>query len=73
MHVWEQGGKSVHALHSHMSALKFCTKPSYDCSGKELSDNAFVWASKCIRGRHVVEEFVSCGVQPLAAGVNFDK
>jgi hypothetical protein len=56
-----------------MSALKFRMKPSYDCFGKVLSDNAFVWASKCIGGRHAVEEFVSCGVRPLAAGVNFEQ
>jgi hypothetical protein len=67
------GGKSIHALRSHMSTLRFCTRPSYDCPGDDLSDNAFIWASKCIGGRDVVEKFVSCGVWPLAAGVNFEQ
>jgi hypothetical protein len=56
-----------------MSTIKFCTKPSYDCSGEDLSDGAFVWASKCIGARDVVEEFMSCGVWPLAAAVNFEQ
>jgi hypothetical protein len=73
LHACQQGGKFVHALRSHMSTLKFCTKPSYDCSGKDLSDGAFVWASKCIRGQDVVEEFVACGVWLLAASVNFEQ
>jgi hypothetical protein len=57
----------------HMSTIKFCTKPSYDCFGEDLSDGAFVWASKCIGARDVVEEFMSCGVWPLAAAVNFEQ
>jgi hypothetical protein len=67
------GGESVHALHSHMSALRFHTKPPFDCPGDDLSDVAFIQASQCIGGRDAVEEFVSCGVWPLAAGVNFEQ
>jgi hypothetical protein len=62
----------IHALHSHMSALNFLTKPSIHNSGKDLHGDPFVWASKNIGGRDAVEEFVSCGVWPLAAGVNFE-
>jgi hypothetical protein len=29
---------------SHMSAMNFCTKPSIEDSGKNMSDDAFVWA-----------------------------
>jgi hypothetical protein len=54
-----------------MSALMFHTKPSIENSGEDLSDDAFVWVSKCIGGRDVVEEFVSCGVWPLATGASF--
>jgi hypothetical protein len=36
------GGESIHALHSHMSTLKFCTKPSFDCPSDDLSDDAFI-------------------------------
>jgi hypothetical protein len=53
-----------------MSPLNFHMKPSIECSGKYLSDDAFVWASRNIRGRDAVE-FVSCGVWPLAGGVSF--
>jgi hypothetical protein len=55
-----------------MCALKFHTKPSFNCLDEDLSDGAFVWASKCITGQDAVEEFVSCGVWPLAAGVDFE-
>jgi hypothetical protein len=56
---------------SHMSAMNFCTKPSIEDSGKNMSDDAFVWASRNIRGQDAVEEFVSCGVWPLVADVSF--
>jgi hypothetical protein len=62
LHVCPRGVKIVHALHSHMSALNFHTKPSVQDSVQDLSDDAFVWACNNIRGRDVVEEFVSCGV-----------
>jgi hypothetical protein len=63
----------VHALCSHMSSLHFSTEPPFDCPNDDLSDNAFVWASKSIRGRDDVEEFVACNVWPLAASVSFDQ
>jgi hypothetical protein len=66
------GGKTIHALHSHMRALNFRTKPSIPESAQDLSDDAFVWASQNIGGRDTVEEFVSCGVWTLSAGVNFE-
>jgi hypothetical protein len=72
LHVCPWGGKTIYALRSHMSALNFRTKPSIWDSGEDLSDNAFVWASRNIRGRDIVEEFVSCGVWPLVASVNFE-
>jgi hypothetical protein len=45
-----------------MSALNFCTKPSVQDFGVDVSDDAFVWASRNVRGGDTVEEFVSCGV-----------
>jgi hypothetical protein len=72
LHVCHWGGKFVHALHSHMSSLNFHTKPSIESSGEDLSDDAFVWASRNIGGRDAVEEFVSCSVWPLAGGVSFE-
>jgi hypothetical protein len=72
LHVCRRGGKSVHALHSHMRYLNFCTKLSIENSGEDLIDFAFVWASKNIGGQHAVEEFVSCGVWLLPDDVNFE-
>jgi hypothetical protein len=72
LHVWPRGGKTIHALRSHMSALSFRTKPSIQDSVEDLSNNAFIWASMNIRGQDVVEEFMSCGVWPLYAGVDFE-
>jgi hypothetical protein len=55
-----------------MSALNFHTKPSVRDSGVDFSDIAFVWASRNVRGRDAVEEFMSYGVWPLAADVSFE-
>jgi hypothetical protein len=50
LHACSKGGKFVHALCSHMSCLNFWMKPSFDYADDDLSDGAFVWASKHIRG-----------------------
>jgi hypothetical protein len=73
LHACSQGGKSVHALRSHMSYLNFRTKPSFNCADDDLSDDTFVWASKHIGGRDIVEEFIACNVWPLAAGISFEQ
>jgi hypothetical protein len=73
VHVGPKGGKYVHALHSDMSCLNFHKKPSFKCPDDNLRDGAFVWASKNIRGWDAVEEFVGCGVWPLAASVSFEQ
>jgi hypothetical protein len=72
VHVFHRGGKFVHALCSHMSPLNFHTKPSIQNSGEDLSDDAFVWTSRNIRGQDAVEDFVSCSVWPLAGGISFE-
>jgi hypothetical protein len=72
LHPCLLGGKTVHTLRSHMSSLNFRTRPSVQDSVEDLSDDAFIWAYKNIRGRDVVEEFVSCGVWPLSTGVSFE-
>jgi hypothetical protein len=71
LHLCLRGGKTVHTLRSHMSALNFHTKPSIPDSAQDLNDDAFIWASQNIRGRDVVEEFVSYGILPLSADVDF--
>jgi hypothetical protein len=45
-----------------MSGLRFSTEPHFDCPDDNLSDHAFIWASKSIGGRDAGEEFVACGV-----------
>jgi hypothetical protein len=45
--------------------------PSIENSGEDLSDDAFIWASRNIGGRDALEEFVSCGIWPLAGDVSF--
>jgi hypothetical protein len=49
----------MHGLRSHMSGLRYCTEPLFDCPDDDLSDDAFVWTSKFIGARDVVEEFVT--------------
>jgi hypothetical protein len=63
----------VHALRSHMSGLRFHTEPPFDCPDDDLSDAAFVWASKFIGDQDAMEEFVACSVWSLGAGVNVDQ
>jgi hypothetical protein len=48
-------------------------EPPFDCPDDDLSDVAFVWASKSIRGQDAMEEFVSYDVWPLAVSVSFDQ
>jgi hypothetical protein len=46
LHACPQGGKSVHAQHLHMSCLNFHTNPSFECADDNLSNAAFIWASR---------------------------
>jgi hypothetical protein len=62
-------GKGVYALHSYMTDLCFMTDPPFDCPD-EVSDAAFVMATRTIRGWDTVEEYVACGLLPLS--VSFD-
>jgi hypothetical protein len=55
-----------------MSALNFHMKPISSDTAQDLNDDAFVWASQNIGGRDAVEEFLSCGVWLLSAGVYFE-
>jgi hypothetical protein len=72
LHVCPRGAKTFHAFRSHMSALNFLMKSSVEDSIQDLTDDAFVWACKSIGGRDAMEEFSSCGVWLLSAGVNFE-
>jgi hypothetical protein len=63
----------VHILCSYMCSLEFRTEPPFDCADDDSRDVAFIHATKFIGGRDAVEEFVACGVYPLAAGAGFDR
>jgi hypothetical protein len=72
-HMCAQGGEAMYHLHSHMCSLDFRTEPPFHCHNNNSVDAAFVRATKFIRGRDAVEEFVACGMHPLAIVVGFDK
>jgi hypothetical protein len=56
----------VYALHSYMIELSFITDPPFECPDKEVSDAAFVKASRTIDDRDAMEEYVACGLLPLS-------
>jgi hypothetical protein len=47
--------------------------PPFNCVDDDSRDIAFVQATKFIGGRDAVEEFIACGMYPLAAGAGFDR
>jgi hypothetical protein len=59
-----QGGKSVHALYSHMSTLEFLTEPPV---GRPVS----MLPSSRLLGRHVVE-YLAYDQYPLSASFGFE-
>jgi hypothetical protein len=71
-HLCEEGGKIVHILRSYMCSLDFQMEPPFDCADNNSGDVAFIQVTKFIRGRDVVEEFIACGMYPLAFGAGFD-
>jgi hypothetical protein len=60
----------VHALCSHMSVLDFRTEPPFNCADNDSGDITFVWVTKFIGGRDAIEEFLACGVYPMAASAS---
>jgi hypothetical protein len=60
-------GKGIFALPSYMSKLEFMMQPSYQCPNDEAGDVAFIKATRAIRGRDAVEEFMACELFPLSA------
>jgi hypothetical protein len=71
VHVCPQGGKSIHALHSHMSLLEFLTEPLINCPNSDKGGVAFVKSTGFIWGRDAIEEYLACGLYPLSASVSF--
>jgi hypothetical protein len=62
----------MHVLRLHICGLDFRMDPPFDCADDDLGDVDFIKATKFIRGRDVVEEYLACGMQPLFTSVSFD-
>jgi hypothetical protein len=56
-----------------MIGLDFRKGPPFNSTDDDSGDVAFVSATKFIRGQDAMEEFLSCGVYPLATGVRFKR
>jgi hypothetical protein len=63
----------MHILRSYMCSLEFRTEPPFDCADDDSRDVAFIQATKFIGGQDAVEEFIDCGMYPLATGSGFDR
>jgi hypothetical protein len=70
-HCSFEGGKSVHILHSRMSALDCMVDSKVKCSDDDPNDAAFIRVTTTIEDRDTVEEFMACKVFPLASGFGF--
>jgi hypothetical protein len=54
-----------------MSALDYTVEPEVDYPDSDANVTAFVWATATIGGRDAVEEFLACGMYPLASSFSF--
>jgi hypothetical protein len=54
-----------------MSTLDYTVEPEVECPYSDVNDAAFIWAMATIGGRDAVDEFLACGVYPLASGFGF--
>jgi hypothetical protein len=63
----------MHIMRSYMCSLEFQTEPPFNYADDDSGNIAFVQATKFIRGRDVVVEFIACGMYPLAASTSFDR
>jgi hypothetical protein len=68
MEVW---GKGVYLLCSEMSALDYLMEMPHSCAADNVNVLAFEEATKIIRRRDAVEEFLACGIWPLSDGWDF--
>jgi hypothetical protein len=60
-------GKGVYALHSYITELSIVSNPSFSCPNDDVSDGAFVKATRTIGGRDAMEEYVVCELFSLSA------
>jgi hypothetical protein len=67
-----EGGKSVHALHSWISALDYAVEPEVECQDDDPNDVAFIRATATIGGNNAVEEYVACMMYPFVVGFIFE-
>jgi hypothetical protein len=54
-----------------MSTLDYTVELDVKCPNRDVNDAIFIQVTTTIRGRDVVEEFLTCGVYPLSAGFGF--
>jgi hypothetical protein len=64
----EARGRGVYPLHSEMSALDYLVEAPNSCATNDVDTMAFEEATKIIRGRDAVEEFLAYGIWPLSDG-----
>jgi hypothetical protein len=66
IHRSPEGGKSIYALHSHMSALDYLVETLVNCLDTDSNDVTFVRAMTMIGGHDTIKEFLACELYPLS-------
>jgi hypothetical protein len=68
VHKIEVRGKAIYLLHSEMTVLDNLAEAPHSCTANDVNALAFEEATKIIRGRDAVEEFLACCVWLLSDG-----
>jgi hypothetical protein len=71
--AWFYCKVSMHALHSHMSALEFLMEPPVNYRDSDIGDVVFIKVTIAIGGSDAVEEYLACGLYLLSVDVNFEE
>jgi hypothetical protein len=67
------GGKSIHALCSHMSPLDYLMALTINCPESDVNDEALVYGTRAIGGCDGMEEYLARGMYPLSADFGFGR
>jgi hypothetical protein len=70
-HQSAEGGKSIYALQTRLSALDYQVEPSVNCPDADSNDATFVRAAVMIGGHHAMGEFLVCEMYLLFASFGF--
>jgi hypothetical protein len=54
-----------------MSTLHYTVESEVECSDNDVNNAFFVRVTTTIGGRNAIEEFLACGMYPLASGISF--